>query len=53
MARTTSLVVNVGFISGCRKLLAVKVGTSILLACLPCQPTCLVGLPCFAEMDFL
>jgi len=27
------------------KILAVKAGTSIHLACLPCQPACLVSLP--------
>jgi hypothetical protein len=33
--------VNVSSVSGCHN---IKVGTSIDLACLPCQPACLVSL---------
>jgi hypothetical protein len=39
------------------KILAVKAGTLIKLACLPCRPACLVCAhhyrPCFVEVDVL
>jgi hypothetical protein len=48
MVHTTCLVVNVSFVSGCEKFLAVEAGTSIDKACLPCWPNCLVSLPALA-----
>jgi hypothetical protein len=41
MDHTVCLVVNACSVSGCRKMLAVKAGTSIHLAHLPCQPAAL------------